>query len=97
MFLGNELGKIEEIKAILKSNECMDALFLFNQMLVQCAHVETFRERFSTYLNTIDSSVCFNAVVADFRSLYINDNVFHAISNSLYDALNEFEKMNNKD
>ena len=87
MFSGNELGKIEEIKAILKSNECMDALFLFNQMLVQCAHVETFRERFSTYLNTIDSSVCFNALVGDFRSFYINDNVFHDISLSLFEKL----------
>ena len=65
MFSGIELEKIEEIKAILKSNECVDALFLFNQMLVQCEHVEAFRERFSAYLNTIDNLVCFNAVVAE--------------------------------
>ncbi len=87
MFLGNELEKIEEIRAILKSNESFDALFLFNQVLVQCEHEKEFRERFRAYMNTIDNLVCFNALVGDFRSFYINDNVFHDISLSLFEKL----------
>lgn len=87
MFSGIELEKVEEIKALLKGNECVDALFLFNQMLVRCEHEKAYRMRFSAYMNTIDNLVCFNALVADFRSLYINDNVFHDISLCLFENL----------